>query len=91
MTLTWIASISEQKWRQVKAKLDDNQLSLPFISGVAHNRKTGYTVTNSYYSNTSQLVIRIFHPGDPVAMEKPVKTLLDRLFETDGNVHSVTW
>ena len=85
MTATWITTISERKWRTVRRELEDNGLILPFTSGVSHNRKTGYTITNNYYVNTSQLVIRVFYPGK-IEDTKQLDSLFNNLFDSTGSL-----
>ncbi len=91
MTAIWTTQISESKWRRVKRELEDNGLVFPFTAGVAQNRKTGYTVTNRYDRDTSQLEIKITYPGDHRPEElKHLESFLQRLFKsqtlyTNGN------
>jgi hypothetical protein len=84
VTATWITHISESKWRRVRRELEDNGLTLPFTAGVAQNRKTGYTVSNRYDRDISQLEIKITYPGDYHPLS--IGTCLDHLFDSSGIV-----
>lgn len=89
MTLTWVAFISPDKWKSLRAELEDNQLSMAYSHGVASNKNTGYRLINQYFPDTSKLIVSIFYPGKPDYIIQ-IKSFLDRLFETVGTVHSVT-
>ena len=84
MTATWTTQISESKWRRVRRELEDNGLVLPFTSGVAQNRKTGYTLTNKYDRESSRLEIKITYPGNHHPLL--IGACLDRLFDSSGFV-----
>ena len=84
MTAIWTTRISENKWQRVRRELEDNGLVLPFTQGVAQNRKTGYTMTNRYDSDKSQLEIKITYPGDYHPLS--IGACLDHLFESSGIV-----
>ena len=91
MIATWTTQISESKWRRVRRELEDNGLVLPFTAGVTQNRKTGYTMTNRYDPDKSQLEIKITYPGDHRPEELThLESFLQCLFEsntlyTNGN------
>jgi hypothetical protein len=91
VTAIWTSQISESKWRRVRRELEDNQLTMPFTSGVAHNRKTGYTFTSNYYINTSQLVLRITYPApDEEVSLHLVNRFLNTITESSGTIHIST-
>ena len=84
MTATWTTQISESKWRRVRRELEDNGLVLPFTAGVTQNRKTGYTMSNRYDQNISQLEIKITYPGDSEL--RLIAVLLNQLFDSSGTI-----
>ena len=94
MTATWTTQISESKWRRVRRELEDNGLVLPFTHGVAYNRKTGYTLTNKYDRESSQLEIRIaYPPANRFWTEVPLKLvhrLLNNLLDSVGETMDTT-
>lgn len=87
MTVTWSTHISPSKWKRVRQELIGNRLTLPYVSGVGFNRKTGYRASNQYYQEQSHLVIRIDYPGEIEEFSGgAICTMLDRLFESKGSM-----
>lgn len=86
MTVVWSSQISETKWQRLRRELKANRLEIPFSSGMAQNRKTGYHLSSNYYTNTNQLVLRVSYPGSgwDYARVLAVTILLDNLFDSNG-------
>ena len=84
MTVAWTTQISEAKWRRTRRELENNQLIMPFHSGVAQNRKTGYTFSNKYDRDSSRLELRITYPGD--VNLRDVSVFMEQLFDSPWTI-----
>lgn len=78
--------MSPEKWFKVRKELEENQLTIPYTRGMAHNKKTGYALNSEYDESVSRLIIQVVYPGVPDQFEQQlaVKLFLDTIFETAG-------
>jgi len=85
VTLVWVTQIPDDKWRKVRAELEDNGISIPYTNGVVRNAKTGYTLLNRYQPETGLLEIKVSYQNGRFSPEV-VSFLLGRLLDSPGEI-----